>query len=69
MDIKCHKCGTIINLNESIKNSIINEEKEIIKAEMNANHQREIDEIKAERSLIKMLNLRLRKNRCVLKMP
>tara|TARA_X000000368_G_scaffold236164_1_gene186535 strand:+ start:844 stop:1965 length:1122 start_codon:yes stop_codon:yes gene_type:complete len=61
MDIKCHNCGTTINLNESLKSSIIEDQKKAIKAEMNANHQREIDEIKAERSLIKDAELKAKK--------
>ena len=61
MDIKCHNCGTTINLNESLKSSIIEDQKKAIKAEMNANNQREIDEIKAERSLIKDAELKAKK--------
>jgi hypothetical protein len=61
MDIKCHNCGTTINLNESLKRSLIEDQKEAIKLEMNVIHQREIDEMKAERSLIKDAELKAKR--------
>ena len=92
MDIKCHKCGTSINLDESIKSSFLDKEREAIEAKMhkaheeqvanqnkefkeileakslaiNAGYQKEIDEIKADRSATKDAELKVKKEKMAL---
>lgn len=48
MDIKCHKCGTEINLDESIKTSLLNQELESIKADILSTHKKELTSQKNE---------------------
>ena len=48
MDIKCKECGSVINLDESIRNNILSDEIKKHDDIVRANHQKEIERVKSE---------------------
>ena len=63
MDIKCHECGAHINLDESLKNSLLDKEKEALKAQMLEAQEIELANQRAEyKKLLEAKSLALSEN-------